>query len=923
VGWQTRTREAGLAPPKESAELFGRDNELTRIAAFVDGGAARALVLHGEAGIGKTVLWRAGLERARAAGSQVLVARPAESEASLSFSALGDLLADAGDAIGALPDPQRRALRIALLLEDADGSATDARALSVAVLRLLRELAGEGPVLLAVDDVQWLDPPTLGALAYARRRLDGEPVGFLGAARPHAFAPAFERVERLEVGPLDLSALDRVIRRSLGTQFARPVLRRVENVSGGNPFYALELARAMLRRQDPVLAVGSLPLPETLTDVVRERVEALSPEAREALLVVAALSTPTRDLVEAAVGKPEALMQAVEEHVVVIEGDRVRLDHPLLGSVAYAAERLERRRTLHRRLAGIVSGPEDRARHLAIASEGPDEDVADALEDAARGARKRGAAEAAAELAELAIQLTPATATEVAVRRRALAGDCYFAAGDARRAETLLEEVVEAMPEGPARARILWRLAAVKAAVEGPPGAFPLYERALDESGDDVRLQAQIHDRLATWHWISRGAAAAEPHARALVELAERVGEPALLARAIGALLALQVVQGRGLDRPRYERMLELELEADDHGVELPGSTLHHQLLTWTGAYEESRERALVFFERARERGEAAQILPLWCLGYIDFLTGKWRDALARIELALELVEQTRRDALVPGVIGLRSAVWAALGDAGRATSDAEHSRRLAEASGQHSHVLMTDVALGTLALAAGDVHAAHERFAAVGSAVDFRGAAVVAEFWFPDEVEARVAVGDVDEADRRLVEFERDAKRHNHPRSLAIALRCRALVAFGRGEADAALAAIESALRYHAKVDDAYQLGRTFFALGSIQRRLQLKAAATESLERALVEFEAVGAALWADRARRELARIGGRRSSGAALTGTEQQIADLVASGKSNAEVAQTLSISVKTVEWNLSKIYRKLHVASRTELAAKLRS
>src|SRR6266536_4510870 len=166
---------------------IGRERELEELDAFLDAApkAPRALLLKGEPGIGKTTLWRAAVEAARERGFRVLTARPAEAEASLSFAALGDLLADTTDTIGALPEPQRRALRVALLLEKQEGGvATDSRTLSVALLGLLHRLAEDTAVLVAVDDVQWLDPPTAGALTFALRRLSAEPVSFLGAARP-------------------------------------------------------------------------------------------------------------------------------------------------------------------------------------------------------------------------------------------------------------------------------------------------------------------------------------------------------------------------------------------------------------------------------------------------------------------------------------------------------------------------------------------------------------------------------------------------------------------------------------------------------------------------------------------------------------------------------------------------------------------
>ena len=904
-----------------SAGLVGRKRELGELDEFIGAVAeGRRLILEGEPGIGKTALWRAGVERAQERGIRVLAARPAEAEASLSFAALGDLLSDATDEIGGLPEPQRQALRAALLLAVPEGGRTDARALPVALLSLMRRLAAEGSLLVAIDDLQWMDAPTASALSFALRRIESEPIALLGTARPQTSGLRVEGLDRLIVGPLDLSTLGRVLRNRLGTTLPRPVLRRIESVSGGNPFYALEVAQALERRQDRLVGLDSLPLPETLGDAVRERIDALPLDALQALLAVAASSAPTPALVSAVVAA-DALRCAYDEKVVVLDGDRVRLVHPLLGSVAYAATPAEERRALHRLLAGVVDDPEERARHLANATVGPEEEVARTVEEAARRARARGAAEGAAELAELSVRLTPRLDSEVGIQRRALAGDCYFAAGDAHRANDLLEEVTAAMPAGAARARIFWRLAAVKAAVEGPAAAFAVYQRALDEAGSDVRLQAQIHDRLATWRWIGQGSAAAEPHTRALLDLAERVGEPGLLARALGAQLAIEMAQGRGLDRERYNRMLELERAAPSELGELPGSMLHH-LLLWAGVYEEeSRERIALFLERARERSDASQILPLWSLGFLDVMTAHWGRALETCAKGLELVEQVGRDALVPAFIALRCLALAHLGRREEAEADAALAIELAQRSGQEIHVLIGRRALALLDLSRGDIAAAYARFEEISKVVERRGDAGAVEWSLPDELETRIAKGDVDDIAWRLEAYEKDGRRTPLPRVLAASMRIHALVADARGREEDAERLFAEALEHHRKVDDAYQLGRTLLALGAVQRRHRYKAEAVRSLTRALELFDQVEARLWAERARAELGRIGGRPSRGGELTATERQVASLVASGKTNAAVAQALHVSPKTVEWNLSKIYRKVGVSSRTELAAKL--
>jgi len=345
-------------------ELVGREGELRRIEQLLDptGAVPRALLVDGPPGIGKTALWRAGIEHAAKRGFRLLLARPAEAEAALAFAALGDLLGEAVDAIGALPEPQRRALRVALLLDAPAGAAIETRSLCVAFLGLLRELSSDGPLLVGVDDVQWLDRPSASALVFALRRIDRVPVVFFGTARPTAAEFTFERLERIALGPLDLSSLDRIIRRSLGEQLPRPVLRRLERISGGNPFYALELARALTRRGESPPEIDSLPLPETLTEALRERISTLPDEARQALVATAALSTPTKSVVTAAVGDPHALDRAAHANVLVLDGERVRLEHPLVGSAAYAMQGDAERRELHRRLAN--SSPVTRIGHV-------------------------------------------------------------------------------------------------------------------------------------------------------------------------------------------------------------------------------------------------------------------------------------------------------------------------------------------------------------------------------------------------------------------------------------------------------------------------------------------------------------------------------------------------------------------------------
>src|SRR5262245_26503212 len=319
---------------RDDSALVGRDDELASITAFVIAvaGGPCALVLAGEAGIGKTVLWRAGVETARHRNVCVLTCRGVQAEASLSFSGLSELLAPVLEVIPTLAAPRRRALEVALLLAEPGEVAPDAHAIGLAVLDVLRVLVERGPVLVGVDDVQWLDQASAGVLQIALRRLREEPVRMLitvreapGLAVPIELERCFDggRLERLEVGPLTVGASHRLLKDRIGLDLSRPELMRVHAVTAGNPFFTVELGRELVRTSTRPTAAEVVAVPASLHSLLDDRLARLPADTGDVLLELAALARPTVDLIVAQRDPHRvlaALDAAVAEGVVDVDG---------------------------------------------------------------------------------------------------------------------------------------------------------------------------------------------------------------------------------------------------------------------------------------------------------------------------------------------------------------------------------------------------------------------------------------------------------------------------------------------------------------------------------------------------------------------------------------------------------------------------
>jgi DNA-binding CsgD family transcriptional regulator len=895
-----------------AVDVVGRDAELSSIHGFLDHAAdgPAAFVLEGEPGMGKSTLWLAGIEYARSKGYRVLSARPAEAERGFAHVGLGDLLEDVlDDVLTQLSAPRRRALEGALLLVDEGPDAVDLRALGLAVRDVLQLLAEQGPQLVGIDDVQWLDAASAGALAFALRRLDAIPVHLLLAWRhvEDASRPDLEQMlpdshtERLWLGPLSIGALHAFLRNRLGRAFARQTLLRIHEQSGGNPFYALEIARALGDEGDPT---RPLVVPEALDELVQRRVSILPGPTRAALALVAAVGTAPESLLERAGVASKALEPAVDAGVIARDSGTVRFTHPLLASAAYDA-------SVHRRLAEVVDDPLARARHLALSNDSPNADVARALEDAGQLAAQRGAAALAAELNEHALRLTPSTQVEDRHRRALATARGHQAAGEWTRAQAIARELLVETKPGPERADVLVLLAEF----EVDELAVPLLEEGLAEAAGQPELHLRILIQLAWSRRYSSGFAAAFEEARAAVAAAEELDDDALRVSALSAAGFL----GRCLLAPEASayaaRAHEIAARSGDPKLLKKSAWVLGQVLVDHGEYETARPLLEGEYEGWRRRDERFTAELLWTLAWLELLTGNFEraaDCAARSnEISVQYGIEAHPDPL-PGA-------WAAAyrGQLDVARELAERGLALCEEQIPVAGPLFPGV-LGLVAYWRGDIESGVAHFAdadRLAFAVDWQHPHK--RPWTADYVEALLELGRIEEAVRVLDIWETHAQALARPRVLAQVTGCRGLVAAARGNVDEAASLLERAIEEHERVADRFGRARVLLALGAVRRRQRQKAAARSALEEAFTAFAALGAATWAERARAELGRLGGRtREEG--LTAAERRVAALVAQGRTNREVAAALFLGERTVETHLSHVYAKLGVRSRTELA-----
>jgi DNA-binding CsgD family transcriptional regulator len=860
----------------------------------------------------------------------------------LDFTALADLLETTSAAlVNQLPLTQQRAIRQAVFRAEAQPNSADPRTIATAVLGLLHSLAEKNTVLLVIDDLPWLDVPSARALSFALRRLRRDPVGLLGAVRtdwsghwppmPIGYI-SWPRVDRLKLAPLTLDAFRELLATRITPRPSRSLLLRLNKISGGNPLFALELAA---RTHADV--AGAPPYTLGALDSLRRHVigtaSGLPRGARDVLLVSALSTEPAVPVICAAARNPATAYKDLE--VGIRAGMLTRADgdiafvHPLMRSVVADEAPPGERGAVHRRLAAVVRGQEARARHLALAAEGPNEAVAAELETAAQIAGYRGECDTAGDLAELAITLTPLAESESRRRRVFLAAEQRFEASDPSRACHLLEAIAKSIQQGPDRAELWRRLARYRTVCGEPLSVWTAtLERALGEAGNDEALRAAI--------LIDQSAAASNagqlPEAIRLgelaLQLADRVEDQALVAQSCAGLAFATFVAGNGLRHDLIGRALAGAEQPTRLSVELRPNVVIGHVLHWAGDLDRARILYEQEYARAVEQGvETGLPFLMWALAENEAWAGNWlraeRVASEGYSLAVDsgsLVGSALMSASRGLLHAYRGRIDASLRDAERATE-------LAGEIGMPLLAANAAQALGIAALSIGDARAAHER---LGPCADAMRAAEMAEpalcRFLPDEIEALMRLGELGAAEQLLGPFETRSAQLGRGWGIATAGRCRGLLLAARGEMAAAEAALGAALTVHRRVPIPFEEARTLLSAGEVARRARRKRKAVECLRSALAIFEMLGAPLWQKLADDELARVGTRAIPTAVmpdLTAAERRVAQLAAAGRTNPEIAAELFMGQRTVEAHLYRAYRKLGVRSRTELCRMLLS
>ncbi|MGV0779565.1 AAA family ATPase [Mycolicibacterium sp. XJ775] len=911
--------------------LVGRQRECTQLTELLSGlrrGESGVAVIRGEAGIGKSVLLE--YVAAQAAGMTVTTARGIEADMELAYAGLHQLCAPFLSTIDALPEPQRDALRVAFGL--AAGDPPDRFLVGLAVLTLLTRASEAKPVLVIVDDAQWLDQVSVLTLEFVARRLLAEAVAMVYSVRDPEGHAVLRDLPELRLGGLDPAAASELLEGAVEGRLEERVRDRLVAETSGNPLALLELYRG---RSAAELAYGV----ETGTATIREsvssrveqdfadRIQMLPAQTRTLLLIAAAEPIgEARLLVRAADAMNIAPDAAPAKAAGLIEfGESVRFRHPLVRSAVYRQADPEQRRAVHRALAAVtdpVLDPDRCAWHAAEAADGPDEEVAAGLDHAAGRARQRGGMAAEAVLLERATELTPDLWQRG--RRALAAAEAHFSAASPDRA-TELATMASLCPLDPLdqarlarlRARILFGRsrsdeaapllldAAAQFAAAGSPLARETYLEAISATVFAGRVHGAAGAKAAA---VAARASGAPPSNSAAADL---------LLDGVATLLADGYETGVPALRRAFEPFAQEELHSREATMRwlllVPVALESFIHYGWDlPAWDSFATRAV---RLARDIGALGVLPPaLIYLGGVYIHHGDFATAARMIDEADAISAATGQTPHAYASLVL--AAWRGE-EEGAAGPIAEAKARAA----QHGEVSLLGVAGYIQGLLYNGLARYDEALAVAQAGIEhdgynFTGLSLV------EHVEAAVRCGELEAARSsldRLVELTRAA---SSGWARGISARSRALLADG-DEADALYrTAIEELARDRVVVE----VARTHLLYGEWLRRNRRRALAREHLRTAHQMFDGMGATAFAERARRELLATGEHvrsRETGptTSLTPQEAQIAALAAAGMTNPKIGAELFLSPHTVEWHLRKVYAKLGISSRRELPGAL--
>jgi DNA-binding CsgD family transcriptional regulator/tetratricopeptide (TPR) repeat protein len=918
--------------PADTSSLIGRQAELSRVEAAFDSagaGTAAALAIRGDAGIGKSALLGEAAAAARARGMTILAARGVEAETDIPFAGLTSLLAPLLDLLPELPAPRRAALEGALAL----GPPVEQPrfAVATATASLIGAAAEREPIAALVDDAHWLDEESLEAVLFAARRLRHDRLALIVATRPTAdpIGAGLDAIELERLGEDDSEAL---LSLTAPAEVSDAVRRELAAAAAGNPLALLELPRGLT--PDQLAGAAELPRPlrpaASIEAVFRAQLTAIAAPARLALTTLAAAELDADpDLLAdalAALGLGAAeLEQAAQAGLVATDAAGVPgFRHPLVRSAAFHGAPPGERRRVHRALADAHARHGDDARvawHRAAAATGPDDEVAALLATTGEHARARGALSTAAHALERAAELSadPRARSE---RQLAAVADLARTAHP-ERAIALAERAVATCDDPLARAdiqRVRGEVTIRRGAFE--PAVELLFAEAERVAPFDRERAARMVLSASVRYRASGGYAEMRAAAERAHELAGGAADVALFADVV--LAHVLVITGRRAEGDRLIESRAPDLVAPPPGAtpELLTSPAHASLWAERPDRCERIVDALIADGRARS-APAALAFPLGIRAQLRFRQGRWQQALADGEEAVELATDTGQLALVAFTGGALAEVEAAGGREDDCRDHAGRALAIADPTGSDAIGIYAHAALGLLELGLGRLDAAVEQLSWCRAAARRMGMveASVAH-WAGSFVEALARTGSREALETFVAELDDAATRTGGAYAAGCAARGRGLLA-----ADGFAAPLERSVAILAAAGLPFEAARSQLALGERLRRDRRPRDARVPLEAAHAAFDRLGARPWAQRAAGELRASGvelpGDRPAGAGdLTAAELRVALLAADGRTNPEIATELFVSRRTVEHQLSAVYRKLDLRSRAELAGALR-